>query len=141
MTVPRLFPYHIRAPGIEGLPLIVTRYRAMSTSEQGATSRMSDDVRLTHSVLKVLRFLLDRKSTRLNSSHVEISYAVLCLKKKNGHWRVFFMSSRGHGSIPLWSSRACRPHHPRTSVLNRRSNNRTSNSPGRYTSEARSTRR
>src|SRR5690606_40528849 len=26
---------------------------------------------------------LDRKSTRLNSSHVKISYAVLCLKKKN----------------------------------------------------------
>src|SRR5438874_9194896 len=27
--------------------------------------------------------LRDRKSTRLNSSHVEISYAVFCLKKKN----------------------------------------------------------
>src|SRR3712207_7133600 len=26
---------------------------------------------------------LDRKSTRLNSSHANISYAVLCLKKKN----------------------------------------------------------
>src|SRR5690349_25171589 len=26
--------------------------------------------------------LRDRKSTRLNSSHVEISYAVFCLKKK-----------------------------------------------------------
>src|SRR5690349_22070235 len=26
--------------------------------------------------------LTDRKSTRLNSSHVEISYAVFCLKKK-----------------------------------------------------------
>src|SRR5436305_6110967 len=26
---------------------------------------------------------LDRKSTRLNSSHVRISYAVFCLKKKN----------------------------------------------------------
>src|SRR3712207_7116174 len=26
---------------------------------------------------------LDRKSTRLNSSHAHISYAVLCLKKKN----------------------------------------------------------
>src|SRR5690606_40191735 len=25
----------------------------------------------------------DRKSTRLNSSHVKISYAVFCLKKKN----------------------------------------------------------
>src|SRR5260221_9567339 len=27
--------------------------------------------------------LLDRKSTRLNSSHTVISYAVFCLKKKN----------------------------------------------------------
>src|SRR5690606_24339674 len=27
----------------------------------------------------------DRKSTRLNSSHVKISYAVFCLKKKNKH--------------------------------------------------------
>src|SRR2546430_9507760 len=26
----------------------------------------------------------DRKSTRLNSSHSQISYAVFCLKKKNG---------------------------------------------------------
>src|SRR3712207_8294248 len=29
----------------------------------------------------------DRKSTRLNSSHANISYAVFCLKKKNNHWR------------------------------------------------------
>src|SRR3712207_8019326 len=31
----------------------------------------------------------DRKSTRLNSSHANISYAVFCLKKKNSrtHWR------------------------------------------------------
>src|SRR5256885_6749445 len=28
---------------------------------------------------------LDRKSTRLNSSHLVISYAVFCLKKKNTH--------------------------------------------------------
>src|SRR3712207_7683458 len=27
-------------------------------------------------------FVLDRKSTRLNSSHANISYAVFCLKKK-----------------------------------------------------------
>src|SRR3712207_7980684 len=32
------------------------------------------------------RQLLDRKSTRLNSSYANISYAVFCLKKKNeGH--------------------------------------------------------
>src|SRR5207249_8853754 len=30
-----------------------------------------------------LRLDPDRKSTRLNSSHVSISYAVFCLKKKN----------------------------------------------------------
>src|SRR5256885_6584826 len=28
-------------------------------------------------------FVADRKSTRLNSSHLVISYAVFCLKKKN----------------------------------------------------------
>src|SRR5690349_24237409 len=32
--------------------------------------------------LIVCRAIVDRKSTRLNSSHVEISYAVFCLKKK-----------------------------------------------------------
>ena len=31
---------------------------------------------------------VDRKSTRLNSSHDQISYAVLCLKKKKRHWFV-----------------------------------------------------
>src|SRR5438874_10328046 len=30
----------------------------------------------------LVSLLRDRKSTRLNSSHVEISYAVFCLKKK-----------------------------------------------------------
>src|SRR2546430_9435053 len=30
--------------------------------------------------------LLDRKSTRLNSSHSQISYAAFCLKKKKRHF-------------------------------------------------------
>src|SRR5690349_23832713 len=33
---------------------------------------------------------VDRKSTRLNSSHVESSYAVFCLKKKRNQYRVGF---------------------------------------------------
>src|SRR5690606_36010939 len=33
-------------------------------------------------VLGTVNLLKDRKSTRLNSSHVKISYAVFCLKKK-----------------------------------------------------------
>src|SRR2546430_8876326 len=31
---------------------------------------------------------VDRKSTRLNSSHSQISYAVFCLKKKNDSIRI-----------------------------------------------------
>src|SRR3712207_8872450 len=37
----------------------------------------------TEIVLRHLPFAGDRKSTRLNSSHANISYAVFCLKKKN----------------------------------------------------------
>src|SRR5258708_30178791 len=34
------------------------------------------------------RVLLDRKSTRLNSSHQIISYAVFCLKKKKNNYSI-----------------------------------------------------
>src|SRR6266511_4820583 len=37
------------------------------------------------------RHRADRKSTRLNSSHVKISYAVFCLKKKNKHYIYFLL--------------------------------------------------
>src|SRR3712207_8290911 len=37
----------------------------------------------TASVAGMVGVLKDRKSTRLNSSHANISYAVFCLKKKN----------------------------------------------------------
>src|SRR2546428_5572551 len=45
----------------------------------------------------------DRKSTRLNSSHDQISYAVFCLKKKNElampqHLFILTASSRTHQS-------------------------------------------
>src|SRR5690606_41585141 len=36
----------------------------------------------THGLRDKATVLADRKSTRLNSSHVKISYAVFCLKKK-----------------------------------------------------------
>src|SRR5256885_11793144 len=40
-------------------------------------------------------FLLDRKSTRLNSSHLVISYAVFCLKKK----KIFASFSASRSSL------------------------------------------
>src|SRR4051812_49947575 len=35
----------------------------------------------------------DRKSTRLNSSHMSISYAVFCLKKKKAHMHTALQDS------------------------------------------------
>src|SRR5437870_10361570 len=59
----------------------------------------------------------DRKSTRLNSSHVAISYAVFCLKKKIGAtsktWqphRAPFLSRRGNPPIHNTGSQIGRAH-------------------------------
>src|SRR5256885_7325187 len=38
-----------------------------------------------HGLAQFARHLEDRKSTRLNSSHLVISYAVFCLKKKKNN--------------------------------------------------------
>src|SRR5690606_39713802 len=41
----------------------------------------------------------DRKSTRLNSSHVKISYAVFCLKKKNKHRPLHRVGDEGNRRV------------------------------------------
>src|SRR5207253_10851104 len=48
-------------------------------TEQGLSEGRADGVSLQGHLVARVR---DRKSTRLNSSHVAISYAVFCLKKK-----------------------------------------------------------
>src|SRR5256885_10958001 len=56
--------------------------------EVGCASHASDDVAV-HLKLGEVICRQDRKSTRLNSSHLVISYAVFCLKKKkNTHCRL-----------------------------------------------------
>src|SRR3712207_7733323 len=45
----------------------------------GTLSRLADEAGIPTCVVSTDR---DRKSTRLNSSHANISYAVFCLKKK-----------------------------------------------------------
>src|SRR2546430_8959867 len=50
--------------------------------------RLADAAEREHHVIgrerrAVVKLHADRKSTRLNSSHSQISYAVFCLKKKN----------------------------------------------------------
>src|SRR2546430_7814092 len=60
---------------------------ARETKERGEIEKLREMGRKTTRVVqKTMRFRpvpwLDRKSTRLNSSHSQISYAVFCLKKK-----------------------------------------------------------
>src|SRR5699024_11532580 len=61
----------------------------------------------------------DRKSTRLNSSHVSISYAVFCLKKKTKHKRGGYLRNgcaarpgyvRDTSTPPARRSQRLRPH-------------------------------
>src|SRR3989440_6553401 len=47
-----------------------------------------------------IRFAQDRKSTRLNSSHDQISYAVFCLKKKNT--LLILSNPQSTASISTW---------------------------------------
>src|SRR3712207_7937287 len=53
--------------------------------------------------------VLDRKSTRLNSSHANISYAVFCLKKKKQNGRPMWSSPRpSTPGTPTPNSRLCK---------------------------------
>src|SRR5947209_15410904 len=53
-------------------------------SLNGYQAAMPEEQFLTLHLHELLQYL-DRKSTRLNSSHANISYAVFCLKKKKKH--------------------------------------------------------
>src|SRR3712207_7502088 len=52
-------------------------------------------VRVTSTCICGADLYLDRKSTRLNSSHANISYAVFCLKKKK-ILMIYIVPSRNH---------------------------------------------
>src|SRR2546430_12095960 len=78
----------IRRPPRSTLFPYTTLFRSVvAVARCGAARRRVDEVRLARSAAEGEgRERLgagDRKSTRLNSSHSQISYAVFCLKKKN----------------------------------------------------------
>src|SRR5438270_7599013 len=86
-----LFPYTtlFRSHRVEGSPVVlrVVQIEVIRLVEQ----REKEEIRVCSSVSSLARdetleqtriSSLDRKSTRLNSSHSQISYAVFCLKKK-----------------------------------------------------------
>src|SRR5690625_5762123 len=63
-----------------GKTLWMSEFGAGGTEEHNHQD-MTSAMELADRIIKDLRLLQDRKSTRLNSSHVAISYAVFCLKK------------------------------------------------------------
>src|SRR5690606_39653972 len=56
-------------------------FRSMYFAVQNMGAELTTGV-LVMKAIKESNQKIDRKSTRLNSSHVKISYAVFCLKKK-----------------------------------------------------------
>src|SRR5205814_3678679 len=83
-----VFPYRFVRTG---LPLVLLE--AVAAGLPVVTTRVHP--------IRELEGRTDRKSTRLNSSHLGISYAVFCLKKKT-------YSSAARASRSLWGPRAAR---------------------------------
>src|SRR5947209_13592754 len=98
----------IRRPPRSTLFPYTTLFRSWS-EELTAGSKATVKIPREEKVSQVFSFRLvvfqigqergDRKSTRLNSSHANISYAVFCLKKKKHHsmcvicWMIMLISS------------------------------------------------
>src|SRR5690242_21613736 len=75
----------IRRPPRSTLFPYTTLFRSVVDVEQGRLPAFQHDQLVARERLLDGR---DRKSTRLNSSHMSISYAVFCLKKKNTKQRM-----------------------------------------------------
>src|SRR5437868_12418488 len=80
VTIPKSLAYAVAlaAEGVAAIlnkPPVINRDKVTDLSQRGWACSVERAVR-------ELGYKQDRKSTRLNSSHVSISYAVFCLKKK-----------------------------------------------------------
>src|SRR5256884_4771622 len=73
-------PFHVLTVLLQRPGEVVTREELRSQNWPADTF-----VDFDNSLNTAINKLRDRKSTRLNSSHGYISYAVFCLKKKNIH--------------------------------------------------------
>src|SRR2546422_7850746 len=79
-----LFPYTTLFRSIQDQEQRVWLQERMETTSNHPDLSPEDRLRVLDSLISAegLEQFLDRKSTRLNSSHGYISYAVFCLKKK-----------------------------------------------------------
>src|SRR3712207_7402028 len=78
-----LFPYTTLFRSLRGLRLVAVRGRVVARALRAEGRPVADAGPAAAGQQVVLDHRRqDRKSTRLNSSHANISYAVFCLKKK-----------------------------------------------------------
>src|SRR5258708_29417243 len=75
----------IRRPPRSTLFPYTTLFRSLPPPTNGKSAELDEDIGAEVESIRDAESLppRDRKSTRLNSSHQIISYAVFCLKKKN----------------------------------------------------------
>src|SRR5688572_31124214 len=80
-----LFPYTtlFRSPDLRPPARGLRPAAAPDAALRGSQRRGQEGARRAEGRLRAPALAEDRKSTRLNSSHSQISYAVFCLKKKN----------------------------------------------------------
>src|SRR5258707_8877898 len=78
-----LFPYTtlFRSHNLENVLAAIATTRVAGASTRAVAEGVRSFKGVEHR-LEFVREIKDRKSTRLNSSHANISYAVFCLKKK-----------------------------------------------------------
>src|SRR3989454_9347193 len=72
--------------------------RMSATSSAAASSSSRIPLCATSSPFTISGSVRDRKSTRLNSSHLVISYAVFCLKKKKKKQHITYSQQPHHTS-------------------------------------------
>src|SRR5258705_1126769 len=71
----------IRRPPRSTLFPYTTLFRSPTTHSDASSANHRPST-FHHGFVRLIPVMKDRKSTRLNSSHLGISYAVFCLKKK-----------------------------------------------------------
>src|SRR2546427_2137988 len=91
-AAPSAFGFQVRCPqslrflrsggGVETLEVVTAPEPRRRPQVAPLADRKSTRLNSSHSQISYAVFCLKKKSTRLNSSHSQISYAVFCLKKK-----------------------------------------------------------
>src|SRR5258707_10651654 len=100
----------IRRPPRSTLFPYTTLFRSYTALTAAGSFTFAEALRLVRARARAMQ--RDRKSTRLNSSHANISYAVFCLKKKQSASRAAsgvstrcpFLSWRSRASRMEWDS-------------------------------------